>query len=206
MCALAAKLRLDRHAEEDIKMQNHSLLMLKFGCDPYFIILILRAIRQNLFSMKVRLNPVLFVIALSATILICPAQASKSLVKPPKGFITQSQSDGRGGRVWSISSPDYSATAVVVRMKAPVKFRNEFPKWVRTYQKTLNDTYSSVYGFKIKITPRKDLFIFSASSAVYRAYGQGKIGKDNFFSYGFMVGKKNSPNSSALEKMIKDLK
>jgi hypothetical protein len=135
-----------------------------------------------------------------------PAEAAKRPFKAPPGTVVEDQSTGNDVVLWRIYYPDYSASAAVGKIKLSAAYRSlsNFKKYI---QNTINSDQSyAKYGIKTKLTWRKDSYVLSGSSSQYRVYLKGRLGKDGYWHFGSMSGKRGAKKTAALEKMIAALK
>lgn len=138
-----------------------------------------------------------------ALLLAFPAQAGKRPFTPPAGTTVTDSSSTKDYTYWTIASPDYSAIAVVAKIKLPKAYHktNAFRRYVGN---SLEQAWES-YGIGFKAQWKKGSYVVSGNSGDYRVYAKGRL-KGAYWNQGWVVGPKGSAQTKALEKMIKKLK
>lgn len=151
---------------------------------------------------SVRIVSLFLLVTLLSTV---PVEAAKRPFKAPAGTQVEYTSTGRDYSVWTINTPDYSAIAVVGKIKLPRQYwrGKAFQRYVNNYFKQ-NQTWAS-YGINVMARWKNGAYIVEGTSGNYRVYAKGKISK-GYWSQGWVVGQKGAAKTKALERMIKALK
>lgn len=151
-----------------------------------------------------RLQPFFFFVVVA---LLSPVQAEAATppFKAPAGAQV-SYSSQPNFSLWTIYSPDYSATAVVARIKLPKQYwrGKAFERYVNSSFKD-NQTWAN-YGIKVRARWKNGAYTLQGTSGNYRIYAKGKISNKGFYSYSWAVGPKGADATDALEKMVKAIK
>lgn len=139
-----------------------------------------------------------------------PAEAFGKPFKAPRGTVVVERAATADATVWNVYFPDYTASAVVGRSKlsASSLSAQSFKKFINSA--VMTDQNYSKYGVKVKTTWRKSTYTLSGTGAKWRLYMKGWLGKDGYWYFGSMQGKKGKGvkewKTNALVKMIKNLK
>lgn len=146
----------------------------------------------------------LTLLTLLLTLLVAgPVEAAKRPFKAPPGTQVSYSSTGRDYSAWTIISPDYSAIALVAKIKLPRQYwrGKAFQRYVRS---ALKQAWAS-YGVNFKSEWKNGSYVISGTSGNYRVYAKGRM-TSGYWRQGWVVGPKAAAQTKALEKMIKALR
>lgn len=148
---------------------------------------------------------IVFVILLLAFLSTALVEAARRPFTAPPGTQVAYTSTGRDYSVWTINAPDYSAIAVVGKIKLPRQYwrGKAFQRYVNSYFKQ-DQTWAS-YGINVKARWKNGAYVVEGTSGNYRVYAKGRISK-GYWSQGWVVGQNGAAKTKALERMIKALR
>jgi hypothetical protein len=155
---------------------------------------------KTIISTKWFLLPVLCWLAAMA-----PAEAAKRPFKAPPGTSVSYYSSGKDYAGWTIMANDYSANAVVAKIKLRKAYwkGKAFQRYVKRYFK--NDQSFASYGVNVKVRWKNGAYTISGNSNGYRIYAKGRLAKNGFWTQGWVVGQPGSAATKSLENMVKAL-
>jgi len=156
---------------------------------------------KTLVSTKWFLLPVIFFL-----VAIVPAEAANRPFKAPAGTSVSYSSSGKDYSVWTLLAEDYSASAVVAKIKVPKAYwkGKAFRRYIKNYFK--NDQTFAGYGINVKVRWKNGAYTISGTSNGYRVYAKGRLIKNGFWTQGWVVGQPGSAQTKSLESMIRALK
>jgi hypothetical protein len=141
----------------------------------------------------------------ASTMLCVKVHAETRPFNPPTGTQVTYTSSSRDYAIWNISAPDYSASAVVAKIKLPKQYWSAaaFQRYINAYYK--NEQSFAAYGIKVSASWKNGSYVISGTSNGYRLYGKGTLSKSGVWLSGWVVGQPGSQYTTALEKMIRAL-